>query len=81
MTDLVADVPVAQSPKHKFSFRFPNLGSHSDRDASVGHRSGSNGESNSSGIGSGSQNTIGRTRNFSEELKNVSDLQVSMVLN
>lgn len=69
MTDLVSDAPVAQSPKRKFSFRFPNLSSHTDRDANR------NGEATASGACS-SNSAAQRNRNFSEELYNVPDLQV-----
>ncbi|XP_059614762.1 activated Cdc42 kinase-like isoform X2 [Phlebotomus argentipes] len=69
MTDLVSD-GVTQSPKRKFSFRFPNLsvaGSHGgEKDATV---NGSGNNSNSNTL------TNKERKNFSEELKNVPDLQ------
>lgn len=68
MTDLVNDSSSAHSPKRKFSFRFPHLSHHSsggDKDASG---STANGQHHK-GIGM-------KTRNFSEESKNVPDLQV-----
>lgn len=78
MTDLVSDSPVAQSPKRKFSFRFPNLSTHAERDGSSSHR---NGVDAGAGGGLGSTGGLthgnGRNRNFSEELNNVPDLQVS----
>ncbi|XP_037040571.1 activated Cdc42 kinase-like isoform X1 [Bradysia coprophila] len=71
MTDLVSEnATVAQSPKRKFSFRFPNLSHHSsiDKDQSSasagGHASNTNTPTYSN-----------RSRNFSEEIKNVPDLQ------
>lgn len=76
MTDLVADgVSVTQSPKRKFSFRFPNLtaaGTHGvggEKDATL---NGSGNNSNSNTL------TQKERKNFSEELKNVPDLQVSV---
>lgn len=67
MTDLVND-STAQSPKRKFSFRFPHLVHHSN-----------SGDKDSSSTGSG-QHHKGmhgvKTRNFSEDVKNVPDLQV-----
>lgn len=76
MTDL--DQNSTQSPRRKFSFRFPNLthsGSH-DKDSST--MSGlSNGALGSSQGGS----YQGKERmNFSEAAKNVPDLQVSFTL-
>uniref|UniRef100_A0A1B0DRG1 Uncharacterized protein n=1 Tax=Phlebotomus papatasi TaxID=29031 RepID=A0A1B0DRG1_PHLPP len=75
MTDLVADgVSVTQSPKRKFSFRFPNLtaaGTHGvggEKDATL---NGSGNNSNSNTL------TQKERKNFSEELKNVPDLQKS----
>lgn len=68
MTDLVLnDSTSIQSPKRKFSFRFPHLAHHSnsgDKDST----SSANGHKGSHGL---------KTRNFSEEAKNVPDLQVS----
>lgn len=73
MTDLVNDSTNTQSPKRKFSFRFPHLAHHSnsgDKDSSmaspnVQHHKGSHGF---------------KTRNFSEEAKNVPDLQVNNLI-
>ncbi|KAJ6641428.1 Activated Cdc42 kinase-like [Pseudolycoriella hygida] len=74
MTDLVSDnSSIAQSPKRKFSFRFPNLSHHSsiDKDPSSplngGHTPNTNMPTYSN-----------RNRNFSEEIKNVPDLQSSI---
>lgn len=68
MTDLVND-STAQSPKRKFSFRFPHLVHHSS--------SGGDKDSSSSGNGQHSKGIHGaKMRNFSEEVKNVPDLQV-----
>lgn len=88
MTDLVSDAPpVAQSPKRKFSFRFPNLGaaSHADRDhnGTLTHRNngtGGGGDGASGQTSSGLSHGNGRNRNFSEELNNVPDLQVCAML-
>lgn len=76
MTDLVSDTPpVAQSPKRKFSFRFPNLSNHgtvgSDKDNNIG-----NGIASNTNILSNTN----RTRNFTEEINNVPDLQVSNLI-
>lgn len=74
MTDLVSTESgsVAQSPKRKFSFRFPHLTNNhtlgdKDLNASMGNGSSSN------------SNTLTHTKerkNFSEELRNAPDLQV-----
>lgn len=75
MTDLVTDSASAQSPKRKFSFRFPHyLAHHSasvDKDATIG--------SPSSQHHNKSIQSSNKTRNFSEEVKNVPDLQVISV--
>lgn len=72
MTDLVTDSASAQSPKRKFSFRFPHyLAHHSasiDKDATIGSPTGQHHKSIQSS---------NKTRNFSEEVKNVPDLQVN----
>jgi hypothetical protein len=74
MTDLDQN-PSTHSPRRKFSFRFPNL-SHST----------SHDKDGSSLLSGGANNTLGHQgmhyngkdrRNFSEEAKNVPDLQVS----
>lgn len=67
MTDLVND-STAQSPKRKFSFRFPHLVHHS-----------SGGDKDSTSMGNG-QHPKCKTRNFSEEVKNVPDLQVNAAI-
>lgn len=70
MTDLVTDSASAQSPKRKFSFRFPHLAHHSasvDKDSMIASPSGQHPK----GIPGGN-----KSRNFSEEVKNVPDLQV-----
>lgn len=78
MTDLDQN-PSTQSPRRKFSFRFPNL-SHSishDRDGS----SLTSGGNNNLGNHQHGINYVGKDkRNFSEEAKNVPDLQVSSVV-
>lgn len=71
MTDLVNDSTNAQSPKRKFSFRFPHLAHHSsggDKDLSAASP---NSHHKTHGL---------KTRNFSEEAKNVPDLQVTFIL-
>ncbi|GAB0094581.1 tyrosine-protein kinase PR2 [Sergentomyia squamirostris] len=75
MTDLVSD-GVSQSPKRKFSFRFPNL-------TTVGpHGPGGEKDPILNGGGNNSNsNTLTHCKerkNFSEELKNVPDLQSSI---
>lgn len=74
MTDLVSDSSNAHSPKRKFSFRFPHLAHHSvsvDREhlTSIGNQQNKLAANTNKG------------RNFSEEIKNVPDLQVSYVFN
>lgn len=73
MTDL--DQNSTHSPRRKFSFRFPNL-SHSnshDKDGSQLTGGGSNTLNHHTGL-----HYVGKDRrNFSEEAKNVPDLQVS----
>lgn len=69
MTDLVSDSTGAQSPKRKFSFRFPHLAHHQsvDKDATTSmaqnhHPKGAHGAH--------------RARNFTDEIRNLPDLQV-----
>jgi hypothetical protein len=73
MTDLVADQNTnAQSPKRKFSFRFPNL-THSS------HEKEANGQQNNGAntlTHQSSGNSSKERKNFTEEVKNVPDLQV-----
>lgn len=85
MTDLVSDTPpVAQSPKRKFSFRFPNLSHHSsiEKDG-AGTASGAASHNGSASGATGSTTALSYTshknRNFSEELNNLPDLQVSAI--
>lgn len=76
MTDLVSDAnQQTQSPKRKFSFRFPNLshGQHS-HDKDMSPLSNSN-NSNSNTLNSSAYK---ERRNFSEEVQNVPDLQVRL---
>ncbi|XP_055685695.1 activated Cdc42 kinase-like isoform X2 [Lutzomyia longipalpis] len=76
MTDLVSDgVSVAQSPKRKFSFRFPNL------TAANAHGMGEKDPTLNGGGNNSNTNTLTNSKerkNFSEELKNVPDLQSSI---
>lgn len=70
MTDLANDSTNTHSPKRKFSFRFPHLAHHSnsgDKDSSMASPNGQH-QKGSHGF---------KTRNFSEEAKNVPDLQVN----
>lgn len=68
MTDLVSDTPSTQSPKRKFSFKFPQL-SHQPNDK----------EPSSSGSGHHKSANANRPRNFCEEIQNTPDLQVSHI--
>lgn len=71
MTDLVNDSANAQSPKRKFSFRFPHLAHHNSVDK----------ESASGSLNGHHKGMLGmKTRNFSEEVKNVPDLQVNKLV-
>lgn len=73
MTDLVSDTPVLQSPKRKFSFRFSNTTTPSTNDKC------SNIASQCTSISSNTHalTNLNKGRNFSEEIKNVPDLQVN----
>ncbi|KAL5287489.1 hypothetical protein ACFFRR_008400 [Megaselia abdita] len=67
MTDLVSDNQNAiQSPKRKFSFRFPNIGHNGEKDTSG--TSGTGGSTSSSGFHK-------EKKKFCEELSNIADLQ------
>lgn len=73
MTDLVSDSSNAQSPRRKFSFRFPHLAQQStSMDKSPMGANGSHINKTAAAM-AGSAN---KARNFSEEIKNVPDLQV-----
>lgn len=73
MNDLVSqDSPSTQSPRRKFSFRFPNLTHHSLDKDNTGLASGSHYNGNS-----GTMTHNKDRKNFSDELKNIPDLQVS----
>lgn len=72
MTDLVSDNQNAiQSPKRKFSFRFPNMGHNGEKDTSG--ISGTGGSTSSSGFHK-------EKKKFCEELSNIADLHVSSTL-
>lgn len=76
MTDLDQNLPT-HSPRRKFSFRFPNL-SHStshDKDGTSTNGGGISTLNHHQGL------HYKDRRNFSEEAKNVPDLQVSSVAN
>lgn len=87
MTDLVADTPpVVQSPKRKFSFRFPNLSHHNsvDKDAASSSTTAHNGHHNAGGLYgpmTAQSNAIPKHRNFSDEVNSVADLQVIREIN
>ncbi|CAD7077648.1 unnamed protein product [Hermetia illucens] len=77
MNDLVSqDSPSTQSPRRKFSFRFPNLTHHSLDKDNTGLASGSHYNGNS-----GTMTHNKDRKNFSDELKNIPDLQFSEYLN
>ncbi|XP_013098174.2 activated Cdc42 kinase-like isoform X1 [Stomoxys calcitrans] len=77
MCDLVSDqTPSTQSPKRKFSFRFPHLSSHGSSAGDKNHGSGLH----NSGVGGSTtnMNTLSphsKKKNFTEELKSIPDLQ------
>lgn len=70
MTDLVSDSQSAHSPRRKFSFRFPHLAHHQsvDKDSTV--------QTPQNHHPKGVHN-VNRTRNFTDEIKNLPDLQVN----
>ncbi|XP_037947807.1 activated Cdc42 kinase-like isoform X2 [Teleopsis dalmanni] len=77
MIDLGADPAIsAQSPKRKFSFRFPHLSNNGSND-----KSNSNGSPNHAGGGvnnglhTGISSPYSKKKNFTEELKSIPDLQ------
>lgn len=73
MTDLVSDSSNAQSPRRKFSFRFPHLAQQSTSlDKSPMGGNGSHINKTAAAIAG----SASKARNFSEEIKNVPDLQV-----
>lgn len=85
MTDLVSEqAPSTQSPKRKFSFRFPHLSHHGshDKTSSSGASGGVGGAtsissncSNNGNFGATTQYSKEK-KNFTEELKSIPDLQV-----
>lgn len=78
MCDLVSDqTPSTQSPKRKFSFRFPHLSGHHGSHSGDKHGSGATGSSSHSGNNIGSLSPHSKKKNFTEELKSIPDLQVS----
>lgn len=78
MCDLVSDQPPpTQSPKRKFSFRFPHLSGHGDKSHQSGGNSSGNGGSSSQ---MNSLSPHSKKKNFTEELKSIPDLQVSLSL-
>lgn len=85
MTDLFTNETnsgLQSSPKRKFSFKFPHLTSSSNNHNGNGSNNGDKDSSSGSNLGNGNgsnSSTLTNTKerkNFSEELKNVSDLQV-----
>lgn len=83
MNDLVQEPSSssAQSPRRKFSFKFPLGHGHGGAGGGPGHdqsRSLDEGGSRHDGAETGFSNKFGASgRHFSDELKNVTDIQVS----
>lgn len=78
MCDLVSDpTPSTQSPKRKFSFRFPHLSGHGSSDKSHGSGLSNAGGSGGSTTHVNSLSPHSKKKNFTEELKSIPDLQVS----
>lgn len=77
MTDLVSDSSNAQSPKRKFSFRFPHLAQQSG--SMDKNTLGTNG-SQINKTAAAMAGSASKARNFSEEIKNVPDLQVRLAI-
>lgn len=79
MTDLftneVSNQSSSLSPKRKFSFKFPHLSSSSNASEKDGGSSAGGGNSSNSSTLTHSK----ERKNFSEELRNVSDLQVCLL--
>jgi hypothetical protein len=78
MTDLDQNSST-HSPRRKFSFRFPNLSHSTSHDKDGSTHNGSNGHSTLNHH-QGMHYAGKDRRNFSEEAKNVPDLQVSILL-
>lgn len=77
MCDLVSDpTPSTQSPKRKFSFRFPNLSGHGSSDKSHGSGLTTGGSTGGSASHMNSLSPNSKKKNFTEELKSIPDLQV-----
>ncbi|XP_046809936.1 activated Cdc42 kinase-like [Lucilia cuprina] len=80
MCDLVSDpTPSTQSPKRKFSFRFPHLSGHGSSDKSHGSVMSAAGGTGGSTTHMNSLSPHSKKKNFTEELKSIPDLQVSSV--
>lgn len=83
MTDLVQDpMSSSQSPKRKFSFRFPLGHTNQVGSGGTGHDQSRSLDEGSVRNEEGSSSTTSRKfgtygRHFSDELKNVADIQVS----
>uniref|UniRef100_A0A034V5D9 non-specific protein-tyrosine kinase n=1 Tax=Bactrocera dorsalis TaxID=27457 RepID=A0A034V5D9_BACDO len=79
MNDLVCDQSSnTQSPKRKFSFRFPHLtssGSNASDKASGGNSSPTAGSANANAAGQKSLSPYSKKKNFTEQLESIPDLQ------
>ncbi|KAI8128580.1 Tyrosine-protein kinase PR2 [Lucilia cuprina] len=76
MCDLVSDpTPSTQSPKRKFSFRFPHLSGHGSSDKSHGSGLSAAGGTGGSTTHMNSLSPHSKKKNFTEELKSIPDLQ------
>ncbi|KAM7341673.1 activated Cdc42 kinase-like isoform 2-T2 [Cochliomyia hominivorax] len=76
MCDLVSDpAPSTQSPKRKFSFRFPHLSGHGSSDKSHASSLSNAGGSGGSTTHVNSLSPHSKKKNFTEELKSIPDLQ------
>lgn len=75
LADLVSDgTAMSQSPKRKFNFRFPNLVHHSNSAEKIQNQS-----TDQNGAQHKTPSNSNRNGNFSDEVKNVPDLQVIIV--
>lgn len=69
MTDLVSDSTSAHSPRRKFSFRFPHLAHHQSVDKDTASPTAQSHHAKGA-------HSVNRARNFTDEIKNLPDLQV-----
>lgn len=76
MIDLVSDhAPATHSPKRKFSFLFPHLGSGGGGDKSSSIAGGASGSSALTPT-HGNASPFSKKKNFTEELQSIPDIQV-----